>query len=273
MTPIEKKQNVKKRTFENFIFLEEQNIVFGYVPKVACTNWKVLIRRLQGHSDYENKQIAHDRKKSGFRFLDRTSEADTKILMDNDVQKIAFVRNPYSRVLSAYLDKIDRINKNKNNANSNDFFVSIYNDIINFRESSERNSFAQKVLDRFNHSEGRPIDFLTFLQWIKANQSHSWIAQDEHWAPQSDILRYPTIKIDFLGRFENLGKDAEIALRMMGADFGFPSQNEIGFKATRATSQLKEFYSDAHIELVNELYSSDFDAYGYSRGEIDYITR
>jgi len=268
MMPTPKKPSANKRVFDNFIYLEEQNIVFGYVPKVACTNWKVLIRRLQGHSDYEDKQIAHDRTKSGFRFLDRASEADNSILMDKNVQKIAFVRNPYSRVLSAYLDKIDRVNKNRNTASSNDYFVTVHSEIRKFSQTTLNRSLKHKLFGRFMHSKEESVDFLTFLQWIKANRTRSWAAQDEHWTPQSEILRYPSVDIDFLGHFENLADDAKVALQMMGADFDFPSQNEIGFKATGASSQLDQYYDDAHIALVDELYSSDFDAYGYKRGEI-----
>ena len=263
-----KKSNAQQRVFDNFIFLEEQNLVFGYVPKVACTNWKVLIRRLQGHSDYGNMSIAHDREKSGFRYLSPASEADLEILMDKNVQKIAFVRNPYSRILSAYLDKIDRINKGKNTAGNNEHFVSVYNDIVKYRERTLRNSLTHKVFGRFARSPKEPVDFLTFLMWIRDKRSHSWLAQDEHWTPQTEILQFPSIKIDFLGRFENLASDAEVALKMMGANFDFPSQNDIGFKATGAASQMQQYYDTAHISLVDELYSSDFDAYGYKRGEI-----
>lgn len=257
-----------KKVFDNFIFLEEQNLVFGYVPKVACTNWKILIRRLQGHSDYQDKSIAHDRKLSGFRFLDHKSETDNEILKDKNVRKIAFVRNPYTRVLSAYLDKIDRINKKANTSEHNSHFVRVHADIRKFRDASLKRSWKYKVFGRFTLPKDDYVDFITFLTWIKETRSFSGFSQDEHWTPQSEILKYPSVNFDFLGRFENLENDAKVALEMMGANFNFPSQSEIGFKSTGASAQISQYFRTEHIQLVDELFSLDFDAYGYKRGEL-----
>lgn len=46
------------------------------IPKVACSNWKALFRRLEGHNDYKNLALAHDRERSGLKYLKDFSEEE-----------------------------------------------------------------------------------------------------------------------------------------------------------------------------------------------------
>ena len=55
--------------YYNFIVNNDKKIVFAYVPKVACSNWKSIMRYLAGFSDYLDLTLAHDRSKSGLKYL------------------------------------------------------------------------------------------------------------------------------------------------------------------------------------------------------------
>jgi hypothetical protein len=87
------------------IHSKKANVIFGYVPKVACTNWKCILRYLDGHADYLDAQIAHDRKRSGLAYLSELPNG-LDMLHDDSIPKLTCVRNPYTRVLSAYLNKV-----------------------------------------------------------------------------------------------------------------------------------------------------------------------
>ncbi|WP_282021688.1 sulfotransferase family protein [Ruegeria faecimaris] len=254
---------MNSRVHENFIYLESKKIAFGYVPKVACTNWKIVLRRLMGHEDFNRKDIAHNREKSGFHFLDRTVKEDFEVLSNEDVKKIAFVRDPYSRILSAYLNKFDSINRRIDSPKSKDYFDLVFDDVIRFERFDRPKGFRARIANYIYAPN--TVNFLTFLEWIKAKRKGSFYANDEHWTPQCEILQHPTVKIDFLGRFENMAHDAKIALHQMGADFEFPTQADVGFSPTKADEKLKRFYAKEHVDLVNELFSRDFDVYGYPR--------
>ena len=93
------------QNFENFIWVKSRSLVFVYVPKVACTNWKCVMRYLEGYEDYLDSRKAHDRKLGGLTYLSQCEDRD-RILADTNIPKFSFVRNPYTRILSAYLNKV-----------------------------------------------------------------------------------------------------------------------------------------------------------------------
>ncbi|MFT4851511.1 MAG: hypothetical protein ACI83B_004077 [Sediminicola sp.] len=46
--------------------MEKQSFIFVYNPKVACTNWKCILRYINGHKeDYLSARIAHNKELSG----------------------------------------------------------------------------------------------------------------------------------------------------------------------------------------------------------------
>jgi hypothetical protein len=54
------------KEFFNFIYMEKQSFIFVYNPKVACTNWKCILRYINGHKeDYLSARIAHNKELSG----------------------------------------------------------------------------------------------------------------------------------------------------------------------------------------------------------------
>lgn len=244
-------------------------MVFGYVPKVACTNWKIALRRLQGFADYQDVEIAHDRERSGLRFLDPLDSNDIKILESPRIKKIAFVRNPYSRVLSAYLNKIDRFNNSSDSPTEGNYWSTVYENIAAFSKSQTSHRSLAKLLQKAlkmnrKRDNSASVDFFTFLMWLKYPHTPAHLSQNEHWASQYQILQYHKIKFDFVGRFENLSRDANIALRMMDADFEFSPVNAAGH-STNASNVLDKYYGKREISLVNDLFHNDFEAFGYSR--------
>lgn len=232
------------KPFNNLIFNEERSFVFAYLPKVACTNWKCLLRRASGAEDWLDTALAHDPTKSGLRYVDPGLEDDRNLLASSAVAKYTMVRNPYTRILSAYLNKIES-RKSRKIRKRDGFFDSLFFEV-----------------DTWRTSQGiRELDFGAFLRWLQ--QSESSLARNEHFAPQTDLLRSDTISYDLIGRFEAIERDSSVLLRAMGMDVRFPSQEDVRFPATRAETKLQAHYGDAEREIVADLYASDFLTLGY----------
>lgn len=230
--------------YRNFIYLKDYNFVFCYIPKVACTNWKCLFRKLSGFDDYLNAGKAHDRKNSGLIYLNEVENAQS-LIDDTDNSKYCFTRNPYSRILSAYLNKVDRLNRNPDLL-KDDYFSKLYLEIKSVGNIEEE------------------ISFLDFLNWlVKARVMKSFGHYDEHWRNQSDILNLKEVTFDFVGRFENIQSDSERLFQLIGAGLEFPTQQDVGFPATKASDKLRRYYTDEAISLVNELYLQDFEQLEY----------
>lgn len=238
------------RNFRNFIYCEERKFVFAYVPKVACTNWKSIMRYIAGHEDWLDSRLAHDRINGGLRYLDFEDPADREIIHDTAIPKYAFVRNPYSRTLSAYLNKISRYLPLGAEKENEPHFHQVVRAIDRFR---------QRNLAKWHLPE---VDFEVFLRWLQTS-THPW-RYDEHWESQSRLLRTGEVRFDFIGRFEKLQEDAPELLARMGCDITFPTQQDVKFAPTGAADKISRYFTPICTDLVNQLFAEDFENFGYA---------
>lgn len=90
------------------IVIPEYKFVFFAIPKVGCSEFKQLFRRMMGIEDWKNQNhgIIHPPKTNGLWYLYNYSPRDANTIMtDPSWTRAMFVRDPRERVLSAYLDK------------------------------------------------------------------------------------------------------------------------------------------------------------------------
>lgn len=233
--------------YSNFIYNKKNNVIFAYIPKVACSNWKGILRSLNGSENYLDTSYAHDRTKSGLTYLSDLHEKED-ILKNKDIKKYAFVRDPYSRVLSAYLNKVE---SRKNNLKDNDHFSKVYLDIESYRINN---------LDTGKYEEA---SFKAFLYWLRG--SRSIYTFDEHWKSQSLLLDVDRVEFDRIGKFENLSDEADAFISLLGANVKFPTQKEIKFSPTSAAKKIDHYYDDEARDLVNEIYHNDFLNFNYEK--------
>lgn len=139
------------------------------------------------------------------------------------------IRDPYSRVLSAFLDK--------------------------FRHHEFRKRYGAFALD--------PDGFDAFLAWLKAGG----LNKDPHWDLQTKLMVWPLDKYDTVIRFENFASEMRALLQKWKIEVApellqdvLPGDRD---KKTSATEQMGRFYTPARRQLVAELYRDDFTALGY----------
>lgn len=140
-------------------------------------------------------------------------------------------RNPFTRILSAYLDKI-----------------------VAHRDP--------RVWGRFATCHGldeAPLTFLEFLRLVAATPEDE---MDQHWRPQSCGLAPTLVPYDFIGGVENLQADlTHILQRIFGAEV--PIQDFMPHR-TNSARRMAEHYGPDEIRLVQEIYAADFAHLGYS---------
>ncbi len=129
-----------------------------------------------------------------------------------------FVRNPFARALSCYLDKV---------AEANPKFTSLLG--------------------------GDVADFGAFLAKLEAGA----LRANGHWAPQADLIPVQSDKLDFLGRVENIATDLPSVLnRIFGAgEYAVPPSP---FRTTSADQKLSAYYGKEETARVRRLYARDF---------------
>lgn len=159
------------------------------------------------------------------------------------------VRDPYSRALSAYLDKVERYIDLLGKPFAGDYFQFVTADIERFR------------CLRLDCKRFPEVNFEVFLLWLRDGGVR--FTNDEHWATQATLLRHPRVTFDFIGRFENFAADSEKLLSMMNCSEPLPSQEKINFPPTRAAERLATYVTPLAQAMIEEIYKEDFEAFGY----------
>jgi hypothetical protein len=226
---------------------DKYNYVYVDTPKVACSTIKrTLSNAEQGFvSEFQDNFPVrsygytkflvdiHDRRQSLLKWP--TDRGELISLVERSRLTFAFVRNPYTRVLSAYLDK--------------------------FGANLERRILFMKKLGIEDPGPSPEISFVEFLE-LAAKQEAG--AMNAHWRPQSYHLIDDDICYDIIGRFEAFSRDfTDILARIDGEISKFfvvADEHKTGVEAA-----FSEHYGDPLCgRLVRQMYAEDFERFGYS---------
>jgi hypothetical protein len=148
--------------------------------------------------------------------------------------KFFVVRNPYDRVLSAYLSKIVR------------------------RAKAGKPSKLR--------GGSKPVTEAPSFEQFCRMLANGALYRDRHWTPQIEYLVFPKDRYDFIARLESIDKDFEVLAQKLGrssAASGMVAEDPR--HSTNASARRKEFYTGPLYDLVFDLYRADFEAFGYDR--------
>lgn len=145
--------------------------------------------------------------------------------------KFTVVRNPYSRLVSAFLQKIE----------------------ANLPQTVH-------VRKQLGFTKDKPISFEQFVGYLE----NGGIYQDPHWAPQTLLLPQDRSLVDYIGRVESLTEDMNHIIKQIHPSKPFQGLCSYVSHQTNATEKLKKFYSTQDIiNRIRTLYRQDFEMFGY----------
>ena len=231
----ETNQIVAIKTFDNVMVDEKFKILFCYIPKIACTQWKTVMANLN-HTNA--KYWIHDAR--NFKFLDDYPRDEAERMLKTYF-KFVFVREPFERLLSAYLDKF--------NSGNPDF----------------HNNYGKEIVRRYrpgSRPEDKNITFDEFVNYVINIGNGYW---NEHWQTYDKLCHPCAVHYDFIGRFENLEEEARYVLEMSGIsrnlNVSFPH-----VKPSNTSSKVPFFYSQLvkeRLYRVIQLFGGDSEMFGY----------
>lgn len=200
----------------------EAGFFYNRLPKTAnSTLSAILYAELSGQEPHARSLQKVTKRPS------RMTRAEVRALPD--LYKVCLVRDPYTRTLSAYLDKIAG------------------------RKAQSRRPL-RLMRDRFGTDSPSFEQFCLYLQ-------DGGLYDDNHWAPQTHGLVLPIEAFDLVGRFESLNREIEtITTRLFGAPRGTGLRRGPRSNANDATDR---HYTGQAREIVRRLYAEDFEALGY----------
>ncbi len=80
------------------IVSERARCIYCIVPKVACSNWIMLLRRLDGFDDWRVPSLVYDHNANGLTYM--SHEVALRSLDLDRYVKFTFVRSPFTRLLA-----------------------------------------------------------------------------------------------------------------------------------------------------------------------------
>jgi hypothetical protein len=213
---------------------DRRRVAYFETPKVACTSIKKYMQDQYVGAEIalENRNLVHNRALSPLKQLRALPDDDVEAVFFGDYRRFAFVRDPFTRVLSAYLDKI----------------------VTNQWE-------RDRHLPRLGFA---PTDQVPFDRFLAAIAAVPDAKRDIHFASQFSLLLRLEIEFAFVGRFETFGEDfARLQRDFYGDESGRDLYAFGSHHRTGADDRLDQFYDAAAREAVRTLFADDFRAFGY----------
>jgi len=210
-------------------------------PKAACTSLKQLIARVENLSEADFAQslafdsklpaMIHDR--SLFKLpsiCDVPPELAEQALSSDQYFRLCFVRNPYSRLFSAWHSKI---------LLREPYFL------VNFKNLP--NEFS-----RTESWEAIRQSFHRFIEYIREREFPDF--SDPHWWPQHQLIFAGKIRYTLIGRMESFAQDIQRFLSHLTSQ-GLPADQLMLQKTNRGVFQDWQWFYDAKtaglVERVN----------------------
>lgn len=238
-------------SLRRYVVDEKARLIFCLMPKVACTSFRMWLRRLAGASDWLDLSKAHSR--LGLTTLaDYDATARKRLL--GSFRKVVFVRDPWSRLLSAYLNKFVEEPEGRRRGWLKELLRPL-------RDVESRAAAALLGEAEANHAATRP-SFATFLAVLNASATHNRPLMNEHWAAQADLCALQTLRYDFVGAMQRLAADVAALGALIGMEVTLPSGGVYGWEGNRnASRQLQHYYQKrALVSKVAHTYASDIAA-------------
>jgi hypothetical protein len=160
------------------------------------------------------------------------------MLRSPDYLCFSFVRNPYSRLVSAWKSKLARDDPQYDRL-----------------RASIRESCGYPFVDG---ERAGPIAFRDAVECLLGHPA----AFDDHWSRQVDVLVADVIGYHIVGRFERFGQDFHAILRRLGAPAQVIDIASQVFNPTRPMA-LAAVYDPPLAGRVYDHYLADFETFGY----------
>jgi len=207
----------------NNIVLTGKGLTFMLIPKVANTSIKVAMLNAIGINAKWPGLNGFMANAHANRHIFYT--ADKAQLSNSDDLKIAFVRNPYDRIMSCYRNKV----------------------VQTHHRAFEKYGIWQNI---------------SFDQFIRSIERIPDERADQHFRSQYyELYHNDDLVPDFVGRFENLGDDWKKVQHLVDDQCGISLPD---LPHTNRSRPIPIEMAESVRDMIARRYANDFEAFGYA---------
>jgi len=243
----------KSGPFDRLFIFPDAKLAFCGIPKAGITQWLQFLRFTFGAKDYQSNPH-YKRDKEALRFDSMRPEVQISILKDPSWTRAVFIREPAERLLSAYLDKVQR----QENITFPEFIEAI---------AATQDAKAAKGMLKTINPHWRSQAFSCGLSHMMPH--FNFVASLDNAANHTKALLKQVGLWDIYGRYyrtskkENLiGQHSEMILPPAStepATHGFQQKLVDTTGHNKGSSKmLNDFYTPDLMEKVKTLYAADF---------------
>jgi hypothetical protein len=217
--------------------------LYRAIAKCGCSTVKTALIELEGLPLDPNPTKRHSKELNKFPGTDTlTAQQEADLFAGRtDTFKFVIVRDPYSRLASAYADKITAGYERRG-----DFWI----------DQIKTSAAAQGV---------RLSDKITFDEFVRVVAQQSVKDMDIHWRPQYEVARFDLIKFDFVGRTELISIDFAYVLERIGAPASIMHKAIQPVNATGSSLTMWSTVSAETRALFLRKFAADFDTLRYPK--------
>ncbi|XP_076281739.1 carbohydrate sulfotransferase 11 isoform X2 [Lasioglossum baleicum] len=242
-------------SFRNILVDEQHELLYCYVPKVACTNWKRVLMVATGKwPGNDPLEIPADQahSQSTFQRLSNYTLPEIERMLTT-YDKLIVVRHPLERLLSAYRNKLEAKHKK-----SSMYFQS---------------RFGKKIVKRYRQNateeslrNGDDVTFREFVEFVTDDSSNE--TRNEHWNPIYELCQPCLVNYNLVSKYESLVEDATEVLERIGVEINFPAKP---LSSEPTSSKLERYYSTLtykQLRTLANMYKLDLKLFDYSLEEV-----
>ncbi len=243
-----------KEWIENYYIINHQyKLIYCPIPKNACTLFKeIIVSNSEHQSDFQDSDLDVHR----YVRQNNVELGDFNYLSNPEYLKIAMVRNPFDRLVSAYLNKFVRPKK------VTPIVKNVIRDIYQF--------------NNIKPNQKKSVTFSDFIHYLARTEDHYL---NEHWRSQYFFLGMGLFEFDLFDSLENVGHIIQkLESRMRIEISKKKTKNKTNYSENTVKKdwhemypqQLREFeqlptasslYTNELIALVKSRYALDVEMY------------